>query len=171
MRRSGRSNVVTWLTSNAFGVRSLAAAKPAAFLFCAVRLAILFARLSDRLGAKNAQIRILWRRGWLDVVFELIIQKRWRFVSESRRAGQRQRCGIQLLSLGQPRKLSGLKARFTFGASAEAWVSSRFQRWVNAAIKFLGRCPRPKVTTRLWRAVLKKQPSYLLPSSWVNDLN
>src|SRR5947199_7412424 len=56
MRRSGRSNVVTWLTSKAFGVRSLAAVKPTAFRFCAVRLAMPFARLSDRLDAQNAQI-------------------------------------------------------------------------------------------------------------------
>src|SRR5437016_8248342 len=72
MRRSRRSNVVTWLTSKAFGVRSLAAVKPTAFRFCAVRLAIPFARLSDRLDAQNAQIvsdRVLSRRGWSDVVF------------------------------------------------------------------------------------------------------
>src|SRR5205807_4842259 len=53
MRRSGRSNVVTRLTSKApcsrklseFGVRSLAPAKPTAFRFCVVRLAIPFARV------------------------------------------------------------------------------------------------------------------------------
>src|SRR6266542_2843664 len=72
MRRSGRSNVVRWLTSKAFGVRSLAAVKPTAFRFCAIRLAMPFGRLSDRLDAKNAQIvsdRVLSRPGWSDVVF------------------------------------------------------------------------------------------------------
>src|SRR6266481_10143773 len=72
MRRSGRSNVVTRLTSKAFGVRSLAAVKPTAFRFCAIRLAMPFARLSDRLDAQNAQIvsdRVLSRPGWSDVVF------------------------------------------------------------------------------------------------------
>ena len=48
-----RSNVVTWLTSKAFGVRPLAAVKPTAFLFCAVRLAMPLARLSDRLDAQK----------------------------------------------------------------------------------------------------------------------
>src|SRR5438445_5327520 len=47
MRTSGRSNVVTWLTSKAFGVRSLAPAKPAAFPFCAVRLAMFFTEDSE----------------------------------------------------------------------------------------------------------------------------
>src|SRR6266480_1646377 len=56
MRRSGRSNVVTWLTTKAFEVRPPSAVKPAASLFCAIRLAITFARLSDRRDAKNAQI-------------------------------------------------------------------------------------------------------------------
>src|SRR5437899_2177097 len=47
MSRSGRPNVAAWLTPKAFGVRPLAAVKPAAFLFCVVRLAMPFARLSD----------------------------------------------------------------------------------------------------------------------------
>src|SRR5436190_19835169 len=70
MRTSARSNVVPWLTSKAFGVRSLAAVEPTAFPFCAVRLAMPFARLSDR--HKNAQIvsdRVLLRLGWSDIVF------------------------------------------------------------------------------------------------------
>src|SRR5207248_8290809 len=68
MRRSGRSNVGTPLTSEVFGVCTLAAVKPAACLFCAVRLAMPFARLSDRLEGQNAQIvsdRVLLRlAGW-----------------------------------------------------------------------------------------------------------
>src|SRR5258705_8778518 len=74
MRISGRSNVVIWLTSKDFGVRSLAAVKPTAFPFCAVRLAMPLARLSDRLDAKNAQIvshRVLSRPGCSHVVFAL----------------------------------------------------------------------------------------------------
>src|SRR6266446_7340615 len=47
MRRSGRPNVAAWLTPKAFGFRPLAAVKPTAFLFCAVRLAMPFARLPD----------------------------------------------------------------------------------------------------------------------------
>src|SRR6266478_2332235 len=47
MRRSGRSNVVPWRTSKAFGVRSLAAVEPTAFPFCALRLAMPFATLSE----------------------------------------------------------------------------------------------------------------------------
>src|SRR5437763_16265406 len=64
MRRSGRSNVGTPLTSEVFGVRPLAAVKPAGSLFCAIRLAMPFARLSDRLDAKNAQIvsKVIARR-------------------------------------------------------------------------------------------------------------
>jgi len=53
MSRSGRSNVVTWLTSNVFGVRPLAAVKPTAFLFSAVRLSMPFARLSDSVTRKT----------------------------------------------------------------------------------------------------------------------
>src|SRR5262245_41263840 len=80
MRRSLRSNVVTWLISKApcsrklseFGVRPSAAVKPTAFRFCAVRLAMPFARLSNRLDGLNAQIvsrRVLSHPGWSDVVF------------------------------------------------------------------------------------------------------
>src|SRR5437667_8806654 len=47
MRTSARSNVVTRLTSTAFGVRSSAAAKPTAFPFCAVRLAMSFVRVGE----------------------------------------------------------------------------------------------------------------------------
>src|SRR5437879_4345951 len=54
MRRSGRSNVVTWLTSKA--PCSLAAVKPMACLFCAVRLTMPSARVSERLDGQNAQI-------------------------------------------------------------------------------------------------------------------
>src|SRR5258707_12309265 len=74
MRTSARSNVVAWLTSKAFGVRSLAAVEPTVFPFCAVRLAMPLARLSDRLDAQNAQIvshRVLSRPGCSDVVFAL----------------------------------------------------------------------------------------------------
>src|SRR5437762_13898553 len=56
MSRSGRSNVVTWLTSNVFGVRPLAAVKPTAFLFSAVRLSMPFARLSDRVTRKTLKL-------------------------------------------------------------------------------------------------------------------
>src|SRR6185369_15831224 len=72
MRRSARSSVVTWLTATApcsrklseFGVCPLAAVKLTASLFCAIRLAMPFARLSDRLDAKNAQIvsKVIARR-------------------------------------------------------------------------------------------------------------
>ena len=44
------------LLAKTFGVRSLTAVKPTAFRFFAIRLAMLFARLSDRLDAQNAQI-------------------------------------------------------------------------------------------------------------------
>ena len=58
------------LLAKTFGVRvrSLAPAKPTAFRFCAVRLAMPFARLSDR--QKNAQIvsdRVLLRPGRISV--------------------------------------------------------------------------------------------------------
>src|SRR5438477_12464201 len=56
MSRSGRSNVVTWLTSKAFGVRPLAAVKPTAFLFSAVRLSMPFARLSDSVTRKTLKL-------------------------------------------------------------------------------------------------------------------
>src|SRR6059058_1821843 len=59
MRRSARSNVVPWLTSSGFGVRPFAPVNPTAFLFCAVRLAMRFARLSDRIGAQK---RVLFTR-------------------------------------------------------------------------------------------------------------
>src|SRR6266513_83498 len=64
MRRSARSSVVTWPTATAFGVCPLAAVKLTASLFCAIRLAMPFARLSDRLDAKNAQIvsKVIARR-------------------------------------------------------------------------------------------------------------
>src|SRR6266498_4671336 len=55
MRRSARSNVVSWLTSSGFGVRPFAPVNPTPFLFCAVRLAMRFSRLSDRIGAQNPQ--------------------------------------------------------------------------------------------------------------------
>src|SRR5437016_289643 len=75
MRISGRSNVVIWLTSKDFGVRSLAATKPAGFRFCAVRLAMPFAKLSDRIDAQNAQIvsHGVWRgaSGGLHLLFAL----------------------------------------------------------------------------------------------------
>jgi len=45
MRRSGRPNVVAWLSGTA--LRPLAAVEPPAFLFCALRLAMPFARLPD----------------------------------------------------------------------------------------------------------------------------
>jgi hypothetical protein len=44
------------------------------FRFCAIRLAMPFVSLSDRLDAQNAQIvsdRVLLRHGWPDVVFAL----------------------------------------------------------------------------------------------------
>src|SRR5438067_7720072 len=64
MRRSLRSNVVTWLISNApcsrklseFGVRLSAAVKPPAFLFSAVRLSMPFARLSDSVTRKTLKL-------------------------------------------------------------------------------------------------------------------
>ena len=49
--------------------------------------------------------------------------------------------GFAVANLGQPRKLSGLKARLTFGLSTKSLHESRFQRLSCEGIKFVGRCP------------------------------
>ena len=54
MRRSGRPNVVAWLSGAA--LRPLAGLKPTAFFFCSVRLAMPFVKLPERSIARGQKI-------------------------------------------------------------------------------------------------------------------
>src|SRR5437763_2150819 len=113
MRRSLRSNVVTWLISNAscsrklseFGVRPSPAVKPTAFLSCDVRLSMPFARISDSVTRKTLKLFRKPRRSSLRYLRFLLLVLSWQNQKEKllQKAAKAtkilQRSGLQIPSL------------------------------------------------------------------------